>query len=138
MGKLTGKQLKDFYEKEIENVFSDDPEKLFGGWLPRTSGLHIDFKVSEPPFQRIQRFLVNGKPLDEKQLYTITTCVREGDPNTTLCRIPNGKDIVIKDFDAHEAVRRYLKKHWPLIQPEMGRVNAVDLPDSVRSQFYRK
>lgn len=137
-GKLTGKQLKEFYEKEIENVFSDDPEKLFGGWLPRTSGLDIDFEVSAPPFKRIQKMLVNGKPIDEKRFYTITTCVREGDPDTTLCRIPNGKDIAIKDFDAHEAVRRYLKNHLPISRPEMGRVKALDLPDTVRSQFYRK
>jgi S-sulfosulfanyl-L-cysteine sulfohydrolase len=137
-GKLTGKQLKEFYEKEIENVLSNDPEKLFGGWLPRTSGLYIDFKVSDPPFKRIQKMLVNGKPIDENRFYTITTCVREGDPDTTLCRIPNGKDITIKDFDAHEAVRRYLKNHLPISRPEMGRVKALDLPDTVRSQFYRK
>ncbi|HLW55932.1 MAG TPA: bifunctional metallophosphatase/5'-nucleotidase [Bacteriovoracaceae bacterium] len=137
-GRLTGKQLKDFYEKEIENVFSENYEKLFGGWLPRTSGLHIKFKVSNPPFHRIQEMTVNGVPLDEKKYYTVTTCVREGDPDTTLCRIPNGKDIVIKDFDAHEAVRRYLKKHWPVIPPTLGRVEAIDLPETVRSQYYRK
>jgi sulfur-oxidizing protein SoxB len=137
-GKLSGKQLKDFYEREIENVFSEDPEKLFGGWLPRTSGLHVKFKVSDPPLKRIQEMSVNGVPLDEKKYYTVTTCVREGDPDTTLCRIPNGKDIEIKDFDAHEAVRMYLKKHWPVLPPQVGRVQALDLPDTVRSQYYRK
>jgi S-sulfosulfanyl-L-cysteine sulfohydrolase len=137
-GKLSGKQLRDFFEKEIENVFSSDPEKLFGGWLPRTSGLSVKFQVSAPPYKRIKEMAVNGKPLQDKRLYTITTCVREGDPESTLCRIPNGKDIVIKDFDAHEAVRRYLKKHWPVLPPEMGRVQALDLPENVRSQFYRK
>jgi sulfur-oxidizing protein SoxB len=137
-GKLTGKQLLNFYEKEIENVFSKDSEKLFGGWLPRTSGLSIKFMASAPPFNRIQEMMINGQPLDEKRYYTVTTCVREGDPDTTLCRIPNGKNIEIKKFDAHEAVRMYLKKHWPILPPNMGRVQALDLPETVRSQFYRK
>lgn len=137
-GKLTGKQLKEFYEKEIENVFSEDPEKLFGGWLPRPSGLQVKFKVSNPPLNRIQEMSVNGIPLDEKKYYTVTTCVREGDPKSTLCRIPNGREIEIKDFDAHEAVRMYLKKHWPVLTPDMGRVQALDLSKTVRSQYYRK
>lgn len=137
-GKLTGKQLRDFYEREIENVFSDDPEKLFGGWLPRTSGLIIKFKVSNPPLRRIQEMSVNGAPLDLNKYYTVATCVREGDPDTTLCRIPDGKDIEIKDYDAHEAVRMYLKKHWPVLPPNMNRVQALDLPETVRSQYYRK
>lgn len=136
-GKLTGKQIKDFYEREIENVFSENPEKLFGGWLPRTSGLHVKFKVSDPPLDRIRHMSVNGFPLDEKKYYSVTTCVREGDPDSTLCRIPNGKEIEIKDFDAHEAVRMYLKKHWPVLPPNMGRVQALDLPATVRSQYYR-
>ena len=137
-GKVTGAQLRKFYEKEIENVFAEDPHKLFGGWLPRTSGLAIEFKASGKPFNRILKMAVNGVPLKDNQYYTITTCVREGDPESTLCRIPNGRDIKIKDFDAHEAVRRYLKKHWPLLPPAMGRVQAVDLPETVRSQYYRK
>lgn len=137
-GKLTGLQLRKFFEKEIENVFSQDYEKLFGGWLPRPSGLTISFDSSAKPFHRIKEMKVNGEILDDKKIYTVTTCVREGDPDTTLCRIPNGKDISIKDFDAHEAVRRYLKKNWPLLTPQMGRVKAIDLPETVRSQFYRK
>lgn len=137
-GKLSGKQLIDFYEREIENVFSEDPEKLFGGWLPRTSGLSIKFKVSNPPFKRIQQMSVNGVPLDETKYYSVTTCVREGDPDTTLCRVPDGRNIEIKEFDAHEAVRMYLKKHWPVLTPQLGRVQALDLPDITRSQYYRK
>lgn len=137
-GKLTGRQLRNFFEKEIENVFSQDFEKLFGGWLPRPSGLSVTFDSSAPAFKRIIEMKVNGKTLEDNKVYTVTTCVREGDPETTLCRIPNGKDISIKDFDAHEAVRRYLKKNWPITKPHMNRIKAVDLPDTVRSQYYRK
>jgi S-sulfosulfanyl-L-cysteine sulfohydrolase len=137
-GKLYGKQLRDFFEIEIENVFSQDPEKLFGGWLPRTSGLSLKFNVNDPPFERIKEMFVNGVKLDDKKLYTVTTCVREGDPHTTLCRIPNGKNIKIQSFDAHDAVRSYLQKNWPVISPNLGRIEALDLPPTVRSQFYKR
>lgn len=138
VGQVTGKQLKDFYEKEIENVFSENPEKLFGGWLPRPSGLHFEFKVKNPPFNRITKMEINGEQIIPSKLYTLTTCQREGDPDSTMCRIPNAINTKILDFDAHEAVRRYLKKNWPLKSPELERIKALDLPSTVRSQYYRR
>lgn len=138
VGQVTGKQLKDFYEKEIENVFSANPEKLFGGWLPRPSGIHFEFKVKNPPLNRITKMEINGKKIIPTKLYTVTTCQREGDPETTMCRIPNAINTKVLDFDAHEAVRRYLKKNWPLKSPELERIKALDLPSTVRSQYYRR
>lgn len=137
-GQITGTQLKNFYEKEIENVFSQNPEKLFGGWLPRPSGILIEFKVNNPPLNRIVKMEINGEELVPNKLYTLTTCQREGDPDSTMCRIPNAINTKVLDFDAHEAVRRYLKKNWPLTSPDLERIRALDLPETVRSQFYRR
>lgn len=136
-GTLRGQQIKDFFEREIENVFSQDATKLFGGWLPRTAGLQLKFNSQAPVNKRVEEILVNGEKMDMKGIYTVTTCVREGDPETTLCRIPNGAKISIKSFDAHEAVRRYLKT-GPVGGPVMDRVKAIDLPEVVRSQYFRK
>src|SRR5690606_39051710 len=33
IGEVTGKQIKDWLEKETNNVFAKDPSKRFGGWL---------------------------------------------------------------------------------------------------------
>lgn len=136
-GLLTGQQIKDFFEREIENVFSQDAEKLFGGWLPRTAGLQVKFYSSKSFNERVEEILVNGEKIDLRRNYSVTTCVREGDPETTLCRIPNGKNIVVKDFDAHEAVRRYLQNNT-VKNPVMNRVRATDLPEIVRSQYFKK
>lgn len=138
-GRISGQQILDFLEREMENVFSTHPEKLFGGWLPRVSGLKVRFDSSAPAFKRVKEVYVNGQPLESEKLYSVTSCVREGDPITTLCRIPNGRNIKIKDFDAHEAVRRYLKKYSPIAKvPHLNRMIADDLPQTVRSQYYRK
>ncbi len=134
IGKATGKQLREFWEREIENVFATDPRKLFGGWLPRTSGMTMRFEARAPRGGRVREILVAGEPIKDDHLYTVSSCRREGDPPDKLCRIPKVQDPRVLKVDAHEAVRHYLARHRPLEQPSMGRVVAVDLPPVVRSQ----
>lgn len=134
IGKATGKQLREFWERETENVFATDPRKLFGGWLPRTSGMTMRFESRAPRGGRVREILVAGEPIKDDHIYTIVSCQREGDPPDKLCRIPHIHDPKVLKVDAHAAVRHYLARHRPLSQPSMGRVVAVDLPPVVRSQ----
>ncbi|MGZ3749340.1 MAG: 5'-nucleotidase C-terminal domain-containing protein, partial [Pseudobdellovibrionaceae bacterium] len=138
VGKVTGAQLKSFWEQEIENVYSSDARKLFGGWLPRPSGMTLKFKVGAPFGQRVQEIRVGGKLLELNKIYTIAACAREGDPQNKVCRIPNISEPKDLSVDAHEAVRMYLKTHKGIKAPTDQRVIAEDLPNTVRSQFYRK
>lgn len=138
VGKVTGAQLKEFWEKEIENVYSQDAKKLFGGWLPRPSGMTVRFKVNAPEGQRVTEILVGGVPLKMKEIYTIAACAREGDPENRLCRIPNVMEPKDLRIDAHEALRLYLRSRKKVSAPWDLRVIAEDLPTIVRSQFYRK
>lgn len=137
-GEVTGQQLLEWWEKEIENVYSADARKLFGGWLPRPSGMTIRFQAGAPKGKRVKEILIKGKPLDPKKTYTVGACIREGDPENKVCRIPNIKNTQDFKIDAHTAVRNYLKKHGPLKTPTDLRVIAEDLPTVIRSQYYRK
>jgi S-sulfosulfanyl-L-cysteine sulfohydrolase len=134
VGKVTGRQLRAFWERETEHVFAKDPAKLFGGWLPRPSGMTVRFVAHAPDGHRIREILVGGKPLEDDREYTLAACEREGDKPDTLCRIPHVHEPRVLEADAHEAVRRYLTKHSPLPAPEGGRVVVEDLPSPVRSQ----
>ncbi|MCL5745912.1 MAG: bifunctional metallophosphatase/5'-nucleotidase [Acidobacteria bacterium] len=138
VGKVTGKQLRDFWERELEHVYASDPRQLFGGWLPRTSGMTVRFVAHAPFGRRVQEIRVNGKPIRDDEIYTVTSCDREGDPPDTICRIPQAQDIHVLAFDEHEAVRRFLAKHSPVTAAEVapGRIVAEDLPPMVRSQYY--
>lgn len=135
-GKVSGTQLRQFWEREIENVFSKDPKKLFGGWLPRPSGMTVKFDPDAPVGHRVRSIKIGGREIVDSKLYTITTCAREGDPATTLCRIPNGTDTKDLDFDAHEAVRRYFKKNSPVKLPSLKRIEILNRPAVIRSQYY--
>jgi sulfur-oxidizing protein SoxB len=134
VGTVKGRQLRAFWERELEHVFASDPAKLFGGWVPRPSGMTLRFAVHAPEGHRVREILVGGKPLEDDRSYTLVACEREGDDPDKLCRIPHVKDARALDLDAHEAVRRYLAKHSPLPAPVGGRVVADDLPPVVRSQ----
>lgn len=134
-GKVTGRQLRDFWEREIENAFARDARKRFGGWLPRPSGLQVRFDSSAEPGQRVLDIKVNGEPLDDDRLYTLTACEREGDKPDTLCRIPNAKDTRLLEIDAHDAVRAYLARHPDVRRELEKRVVAIDIPEVLRTQL---
>lgn len=133
-GKVNGRQLRAFWERELENVFAADPTRLFGGWLPRPSGLSVRFEARAPAGERVREITVAGRPLEDDRLYTVASCEREGDAPDRLCRIPGVRDPQVLDLDAHTVVRRHLARHRPITRPEPGRVVALDLPSRVRSQ----
>ncbi len=134
VGQVTGRQLRAFWEREAEHVFSRDPKKLFGGWLPRPSGMTVRLVAGAPTGHRIREIRIGGKLVEDDRVYTLAACEREGDEPDKLCRIPHVQAPRVLEIDAHEAVRRYLAKHSPLPAASGGRVVAEDLPPVVRSQ----
>lgn len=134
VGKVTGAQLRAFWERELEHVFASDPAKLFGGWVPRPSGMTLRFAAHAPQGHRVREIRVDGEVIEDDREYTVVACEREGDEPDKLCRIPHVKEPRVLGLDAHEAVRRYLADHSPLPAPAGERVVAEDLPPVVRSQ----
>ncbi len=135
-GKVYGRQIKELWEREIENVFAADPDKRFGGWLPRPSGMSVQFTLKAPEGTRVMEILVGDTPIEDNRIYTITACERSGDPEDTICRIPHVMEPRSLEINSHEAIKGYLSRHNPLIDLKLGRVMANDLPPIVRSQFY--
>lgn len=134
VGKVTGEQLRAFWERELEHVFASDPAKLFGGWLPRPSGMTLRFAAHAPQGRRVREIRVDGELIEDDREYTVVACEREGDEPDKLCRIPRVKEPRVLGLDAHEAVRRYLADHSPLPASAGERVVAEDLQPVVRSQ----
>lgn len=113
-GKATGLQIKNWLEKEMHNAFAQNPTERFGGWLVRFSGMTVNFNSDNPKGERINTIEVNGEPINDDQYYTISACVRPGDPIDNLCRMSDVKDVEVKDYTIHEAVEEYLKVHSPV------------------------
>ncbi len=120
-GKATGKQIKDWLEKEMHNAFSQNPTERFGGWLVRFSGMKVNFNSQNEKGKRIHSITVNGEPMQDEQYYTISACVRPGDPIDNLCRMSNVKDVEVKDYTIHDVVEEYLKENSPVSPTLEGR-----------------
>lgn len=120
-GKASGKQIKNWLETEMHNAFSQNPTERFGGWLVRFSGMKVEFNSQNNKGDRIQKITVNGEPIQDEKLYTISACVRPGDPLNNLCRMPNVKDVEIMDYTIHDVVEEYLKENSPVSPGLEGR-----------------
>ena len=133
-GWITGKELRDYLEHELEMVYSKSPLKLNGGWGPRASGMTIVFDARAGYGARIVSIKINGREAEDDGRYTIAGCEREGEPLDVICRHRGSHDALVLPMSIHEALGEYLKAH-PVITPKRdGREKARDLPATVFSQ----
>jgi len=135
IGKATGKQIKNWLEKELNNVFAADPTERFGGWLVRFSGMELTFYANKPMGERVASIIIGGKPMVEDQLYSMSACRREGEPLPTLCRMPNTVETEVMDYTIHDVIEEYLKEKGTIAPTLDGRAKALDLGPNVLSQL---
>jgi 2',3'-cyclic-nucleotide 2'-phosphodiesterase (5'-nucleotidase family) len=134
-GKITGQQLWDYMENELENAFAKDPAKRFGGWVVRFKGMEVNFTINASKGERVKSIRVKGSPLEREKLYSIVACERDGDPDTTLCRLENVRQPRLLKTTLHQVVEEYLSVHSP-IEPRLeGRATANDAPATLLTQL---
>jgi S-sulfosulfanyl-L-cysteine sulfohydrolase len=132
----SGKQIKEWLEKELQNVFAKDASKRFGGWVIKLRGMSVTFKVHEEQGKRVQSVLVGGKPLELDREYTLCACERDGDPETMLCRMQNVKNAKNLPLTMHQVLRDYVRKNTPITPKPQGNVKALDVPETLLSQVF--
>lgn len=132
--KVTGKQLREWLEKELNNVFAKDASKRFGGWVVKFRGMEVAFNAFGETGQRVQRVTIGGESLDPMRTYTIAACERDGDPETMLCRIPNVKEGKTLDYSLHPLLKEYLAKHSPVTPLPKGDAKILDAPATLLTQ----
>ena len=134
-GKITGKQLKDWMEKELQNAFAKDPGKRFGGWVVRFKGMEVNFTINNEAGKRVNWIKVAGKPLELEKLYSFVACEREGDPDTTICRVEGVSEPKRLGATLHSVIEEYLKVHSPIAPKLEGRCTATDAPNTLLTQL---
>lgn len=134
-GTITGKQLWDWMEKELENAFAKDPAKRFGGWVVRFSGMEVNFAIDKEKGKRINWMKVKGAPVDMSKTYTFVACEREGDPDTTICRVENVSAPKLLGSTLHKVIEEYLSTHSPIAPKLEGRARASDAPQHLLTQL---
>jgi 2',3'-cyclic-nucleotide 2'-phosphodiesterase (5'-nucleotidase family) len=105
---ITGKELWQMMEDNLENTYSRDPYRQQGGYAKRCLGLNIYFKIENPYRKRIQEFFIGGHPLDSTKTYQ--ACF------LTVQSIPDhyGTNRRNLNITAIDALKQYFKKHSPI------------------------
>ncbi len=133
---ITGKQLLEWLEKELNNVFAKDASKRFGGWVIKFQGMQIEFKAFEEMGKRVQKILVKGKPVEENAVYKICACERDGDPIDMLCRIKGVANPFTHKFTLHQLMKDYLGKNSPVTPTLPLNSKILDGPQTLLTQVY--
>jgi len=132
--KVTGQQLLDWLEKELNNVFAKDASKRFGGWVVKFKGMEVEFFAFGEQGKRVQKVTVEGQPLDPTRTYSVCACERDGDPDTMLCRIPNVKEGKNTAYTLHQTMRDYLAANSPVTPTPRGYAKVLDAPQTLLTQ----
>ena len=135
-GIVTGKQIFDWLEKELHNVFAKDASKRFGGWVIKFKGMEVSFKAFEDLGKRVQEVTVKGRALDQNATYSICACERDGDPADMLCRIKNVAEAKNTSYTLHQVMKAYLKTNSPVTPKLPLRAKILDAPQTMLSQVY--
>jgi 2',3'-cyclic-nucleotide 2'-phosphodiesterase (5'-nucleotidase family) len=133
-GVVSGQQIADWLESELENAFAKDATRRLGGWFVRYKGLFVKFTIGNPMGRRVREVNVQGQPLVRDKGYTVLGCEREGDPDDTVCRLVGVTDLRRYDITVHQVVTEYLAEHSPVAPTIEGRAVATDAPADLLSQ----
>jgi len=134
-GVVTGKQVWDWLEKELQNAFAKDPSKRFGGWFVRYAGMEVNFTINNEFSKRVNWVKVGGQPIDLNKEYRIVACEREGDPDDTICRMEKVKEPKRLGVLMHDVIEEYLKANSPVAPKLENRATATDFPSTLLTQL---
>lgn len=132
--KVTGMQLKEWLEKELNNVFAKDASKRFGGWVVKFKGMKVTFNAFAEMNNRTQSITINNQPLEMDKLYSILACERDGDPADMLCRIKGVMEAKNTDATLHTLMMEYLKANNPVTPTPEKNAIILDAPETLLSQ----
>ncbi|HEY8897820.1 MAG TPA: bifunctional metallophosphatase/5'-nucleotidase [Niastella sp.] len=133
-GSISGKQLWQWMETELENAFAKNPAKRLGGWVVRFKGMEVNFTLGNDAGKKVNYIKVAGIPVDLNKEYSFIACEREGDPDTTICRVQGVKQPKLMGQTMHKVIEEYLAVHSPIAPVIEGRCTATDAPATLLTQ----
>ncbi len=134
-GEATGRQLWDWLETELDNVFAKDPASRFGGWVVRFKGMTANFTMRNDFGKRLNWIKISDQPIDPTKTYLVAACERSGDPVDALCRLQKVGNPRRAGITMHSILREYLTRFSPVSPHVEGRITATDAPPDLLSQL---
>jgi 2',3'-cyclic-nucleotide 2'-phosphodiesterase (5'-nucleotidase family) len=111
---LTGDEIVNMLEENLERTLASDPYDQMGGYIKRGLGLTAYLKIENPAGQRIQQVFIGNEPLDRFRTYHTAFVTEQGVPQKY------GRQRTEMDIHAVEAMQIYLEKHKPMFAELRG------------------
>lgn len=116
---LTGRQLRELFEQNLEATFAGDPWEQRGGYVKRCRGLEIVAKIENPRGHRVQQLTVDGSPLGDEQTVDAAFLGEQAVPAGT------GSDRKLAGVSAVEALARYVRREGTVTPALRGSLKVV-------------
>lgn len=104
---LTGRELVQMLEENLERTFSAQPFQQLGGYVKRCLGLTAYIKIEDPSGTRVQKLFVGEEEVRADKVYSAAYLTVQAVP------AQYGSNRKILSTDAQAAMRAYLAKHTP-------------------------
>lgn len=133
-GTVTGLQIKEWLEKELNNVFAKEASERIGGWVIKFKGMKITFNAFEENGKRVQQVTISNSLLDLNKEYNICACERDGDPPDMLCRMKNVANAKNTNYTLHSVMKEYLAANSPVTPTPPVNAHILDAPQTLLTQ----
>lgn len=104
--KLSGDEIWQMIEENLERTFSRDPFQQMGGYVKRCGGMTTYFKAENPNGTRVQEIFVGPEKLDRSQMYTASFITMQAVPEKY------GSDRADTGLRLIEAVAAFLRNGY--------------------------
>ena len=102
---LTGEEIINMLEENLERTFSVEPMKQMGGYIKRCLGISVKMRIENPNKHRIQQIFVGDEPLIKDKIYKSAFVTMQGVPEKF------GKNRQNLSVMAVEAIQIYLNNN---------------------------
>ena len=105
---LTGHEIREMLEMNLERTFAGDAYEQAGGYVKRVAGLRVFFKLENPKGGRIQQIFMGNQRLEPARLYKAAFVTVQG--------VPKKMGTNRQDTNTHAvgAMVTYLERHSPI------------------------
>lgn len=101
---MSGREIIEMLEENLERTFSADPMSQMGGYIKRCLGIHVKMRIENPNGYRIQQIFYNEEMLEHERIYKVSFVTMQGVPEKY------GKNRITLSQKAIEIMELYLKE----------------------------
>lgn len=111
---LTGEELREMLEENLERTFAADPYNQMGGYVKRCLGLRAYIKIENPAGHRIQKLFAGREEVRPSGIYQAAFVTEQGVAGKYGRSRQNHSDHAV------EAMKKYLAAHRPVTSDLRG------------------